>query len=78
MALAISILFPVENLKYVPSEVRLITAGSWTLQAPVQAPGFADSAETEETREATLSRAVANNVLNSMVVVSLQLDFLRL
>lgn len=40
-ALAILILLPVENRKYVPSE-RRIRAGSWEFpQTPEHAPGFA-------------------------------------
>lgn len=67
LEVAIVILFPVENRKYLPSEVRLIIAGSWTLQSPEQAPGV--WATTEETSEETLNRAAVKNVVNSIVVV---------
>ena len=36
---AYEILFPVEKRKYVPSDSRLIKAGSWMLHAPEHAPG---------------------------------------
>lgn len=62
------ILFPVEKRKYLPSEVRLIKAGSWTLQSPEQAPGVC--AATEEMSEDTLNRAVAKNVENSIMVIN--------
>jgi hypothetical protein len=69
-AVAMVILFPVEKRKYLPSEVRLIKAGSWTLQSPEQAPGVC--AATEEMSEDTPNRAVAKNVENSMVVINNQ------
>ena len=40
-AVAMEILLPVLNRKYVPSDERRIRAGSCTLQDPLQAPGLA-------------------------------------